>query len=136
MQDSDNYIHEVRVKGSREGLPILVMIHGYLAGGLQFCKMMKYLRPYFEVVTIDLLGMGASGRPQGLQFSGFEQSCEFFTSSIHKWTELAGIGQNGEKFYLLGHSLGGLISGHYALKYPNQIEKLFMMSAVGITEKP
>ena len=32
--DSQNYIHEIRVKGKSEGLPTLVLIHGYLSGGL------------------------------------------------------------------------------------------------------
>ena len=46
-----------------EGLPKLVMIHGYGGGGAVFYKMMKHLREYFEVYTIDLLGQGMSGRP-------------------------------------------------------------------------
>jgi len=61
--NDQHYIHEVRIKGEHEGLPKLVMIHGYMAGGGQFSKMIGYLRPYFEVLTIDLLGMGRSGRP-------------------------------------------------------------------------
>ena len=32
--DEDNYIHEIRVKGYSEDLPTLVMIHGYMAGGM------------------------------------------------------------------------------------------------------
>jgi len=61
-----NYVHEVRIRGVTEGLPKLVMLHGYMAGGVQFFKMMGYLRHYFEILTIDLLGMGRSGRPQGV----------------------------------------------------------------------
>jgi len=29
-----------------------------------------------------------------------------------------------------------MIAGHYTLQYPEQVEKLFMMSAVGVQEKP
>ena len=79
--------------------------------------MMQYLRPYFEVYSIDLLGMGASGRPQNINMTDFEAAVDFFTTSIHKYTEKAGLGQNGEKFYLLGHSLGGFVAGQYALKH-------------------
>ena len=62
LSGSNDFIHEIRVKGEREGLPILVMVHGYLSGGLQFCKMIPHLRKHFEIITIDLLGMGASSR--------------------------------------------------------------------------
>ena len=75
MKDSENYIHEVHVRGSKEGLPVLVMIHGYLAGGFQFGKMLRHLRDYFEIFMIDLPGMGCSGRPQGIHFTSFEQTC-------------------------------------------------------------
>ena len=85
---------------------------------MQFCKMMGYLRNYFEVYAIDLLGMGASGRPQDINFTSFENCLDFFTGAINKWTKINNLGQNNEKFYLLGHSLGGMIAGHYALKYP------------------
>ena len=32
--------------------------------------------------------------------------------------------------------MGGLISGHYALAHPEQIEKLILMSSVGIMDRP
>lgn len=133
---SQNYLHEIKIRGVREGLPTLVMIHGYMAGGGQFFKMVNHLRPYFEIVMIDLLGLGRSGRPTEVQFDSFETTLSFYLNSIHKWTQLRGLGQNGDKFYLLGHSLGGLISGHYAVRYPDQIERLTLMSSVGISERP
>ena len=42
----------------------MVMIHGFGGGGAVFFKMMYHLSNYFEVIAIDLLGQGASGRPQ------------------------------------------------------------------------
>ena len=83
-----HFLHEVRIKGAQEGLPKLVMIHGYMAGGGQFSKMIGYLRPYFEVLTIDLLGMGRSGRPLDVSFDSFDAAISFFLDSIHKWTEV------------------------------------------------
>ena len=44
-------------------MPILVLIHGYGAGGLIFYRILNDLSKYFHVYTVDLLGMGASGRP-------------------------------------------------------------------------
>jgi alpha-beta hydrolase superfamily lysophospholipase len=39
-------------------------------------------------------------------------------------------------FYLAGHSFGGYISGNYAIKYPQHIKKLLMLSPAGICIKP
>ena len=73
------------MKGLTENLPKIVMIHGYMSGSLQFCKMMGYLRPYYEVISIDLPGMGASGRPAGVTFRDFEDTISYFEERIKKW---------------------------------------------------
>ena len=85
-------MHEVRVRGTNEDLPTLVMVHGYMAGGMQFCKMMTYLRDYFHVITIDLLGMGSSGRPQDFQFNDFDDTVSYFIDAIYRWSQVSGVG--------------------------------------------
>ena len=37
-----------------------------------------------------------------------------------------------EDFYLLGHSFGGYVTGHYAIQYPKHVKKLFLVSPVGL----
>lgn len=133
---AENYIHEIRVRPLQPGLPKLVMIHGFGGGGAVFYKMIKHLRGHFEVITIDLLGQGMSGRPDYEIKHDFDSTIAYFTDSIHAWFEQSGLGQNGEKFTLLGHSMGGLYIGHYALKYPEHIERLVFMSSVGISSTP
>ena len=32
--ENENFIHETHVKGTKENLPKLLMIHGYLSGGV------------------------------------------------------------------------------------------------------
>jgi hypothetical protein len=41
---SENYIHQITIKPVREGLPKLVMLHGFGGGGAIFIKMLPYLR--------------------------------------------------------------------------------------------
>jgi pimeloyl-ACP methyl ester carboxylesterase len=41
-----------------------------------------------------------------------------------------------EDFILAGHSLGGYLSGKYALKYPKDVKGLILISPVGIPEQP
>ena len=127
------YLHEIHVKPKTEGLPKLVMIHGYGGGGAVFYKMMKHLREYFDVYTIDFLGQGMSGRPPYEHKEDFDQTVEYFIESIRAWMELTGFsGPDGHKYTLFGHSLGGMFTGYYALKYPENIEKIYFASSVGI----
>jgi len=108
------------------------MIHGFGGGGAIFVKMFPYLRHYFTIVCIDMLGMGSSGRPEYDSYT-FDSAVEFHLDSIRAWMDRKLVDQ---KYYLLGHSLGGCIACHYALKYPKNIEKLILMSPVGIMETP
>jgi pimeloyl-ACP methyl ester carboxylesterase len=45
-------------------LPIMVLLHGYGAGAGIFYRVLKDLGQYFHLFVVDLLGMGASGRPK------------------------------------------------------------------------
>ena len=112
------------------------MIHGFGGGGAVFYKMIKHLRDHFEVVTIDLLGQGMSGRPDYEIKHNFDATMAYFTESIHAWVLQSNLGKEGEKYVLLGHSMGGMFAGHYALKHPENIEKLVFMSSIGIGETP
>ena len=94
-KDSENYIHEIRIDGLSKGLPTMVMIHGYGAGGLQFFKNLRPLREYFNIIMIDLLGMGNSGRPQNVQLDNDDQIIDFFVNSINRWSKVANVGQDG-----------------------------------------
>lgn len=76
--------------------------------------------------------MGASGRPGYTAFD-VDLAEDFFVDSIKLWKEKVGI---RSKYYLAGHSLGGYLSTVYALRYPENIEKLLLLSPVGVPEKP
>lgn len=62
------------------------MIHGFGGGGAIFCRMIPYLRNYFEVILIDLLGMGASGRPV-YDCENVEAAIDFHLDSIRAWMD-------------------------------------------------
>ena len=89
-ENGQNFIHYVTVKGKREGLQKVVMIHGYGGGGGVFTKMTEHMQQYYEVITMDLLGMGASGRPDFTCIT-YEECVDFFMTSIKRWVELTGI---------------------------------------------
>ena len=59
----ENYIHCVEIIRSKD-LPVMVLLHGYGAGAGIFYRVLKDLGQYFHLFVVDLLGMGASGRPK------------------------------------------------------------------------
>lgn len=57
---------------------------------------------------------------------------DIYVESLEKWRQNNGI----DKFDLLGHSFGGYISMAYALKYPQHIKRLIMVSPGGVERSP
>ena len=141
---AQNYIHQIDFstsdasieddirEGSREQKPRLVLIHGYGATGLMFYKCCDLLRREFRLTTIDMLGMGGSGRPP-FHLKTCRDAVAFFVHSIEAWMRTQDDIRQ-EKPVLMGHSLGGLVSAHYALRYPERLKELMLCSPVGVPE--
>ena len=111
----------------------MIMIHGFGGGGPVFCKMIADLRKNFSITTVDLLGLGASGRPDYTAFDR-ESAVEFYLDSLKAWIDKAQL--DNEPYWMLGHSFGGFIAGQYVLKHPKNVNGLILMSSVGVTARP
>ena len=110
------------------------MIHGFGGGSACFIRMTPLLQDYYECWSIDLLGMGASGRPDVSGIKDQKQALGFFTDSLKAFVDKSKL--NLDPFILLGHSFGALIAAEYALLYPGQIEHLILMSPLGMPKVP
>lgn len=79
----------------------------------------------FNVIVPDLPGFGESleaGKSWDL-----DDYCNFVEEFVKKLRL--------EKIYLLGHSFGGSLAVKFALKFPDRIEKLFLVGAACIRRK-
>jgi cardiolipin-specific phospholipase len=56
----------------------------------------------------------------------------FFVDSLESWRSQVGL----EKMTLVGHSLGGYLSVAYALRYPERVSKLVLLSPAGVPRDP
>lgn len=146
-------------KSVKRKTPIL-LIHGYASSSVSFFNNAKKLATrYSDVYAIDLPGNGLS---RELKFDGnvdteqmfnewlahdstnqFElikkydnmlaqksihDSEDYYVNSMEQWRNLNKI----EKFHLVGHSFGGYISYKYAKKFPNVVNKLCLISPLGM----
>lgn len=60
--------------------------------------------------------MGGSSRPE-FKCKEAKETLDLFLESFESWR----IKLDLDKFFLIAHSFGGYLSGHYAVKYPERI---------------
>jgi len=93
-----------------------------------------FIKNDFIIICPDIIGMGLSSR-LNLEFTSNEQCIDFFVESIEAFRVSLEKNYNlNKKFVLCGHSLGGYFAANYALKYPQYIDSLFLMSPTGISD--
>ena len=96
--------------------PTLVLQHGFLGGSGYFAPQMAYLGRYFDVIAADLPGFAGSNNEK------IPRSIEDLSSSLINLLDDLQV----DKFSLLGHSMGGMVSLQTALDHPNRISKLIL----------
>ncbi len=102
-----------------EGCSLLIL-HGWGSNSGRWEKVGELLAEKgVKVIIPDLPGFGSSQKP--FEAWGLDDYCEF----IQEFTKLLNL----EKFYLLGHSFGGALAVKCSLKFPEKINKLFLVSA-------
>jgi pimeloyl-ACP methyl ester carboxylesterase len=80
----------------------------------------------FHVVAVDLPGFGASQAPLG-NYS-FDALGETLAEVLERHAP-------GRRVHVVGHSLGGAASLHFAHRHPGRVERLVLVDAAGILHK-
>ena len=133
IDSQGNFVRTIHI-GAGEGRPLLVLVHGYGGSGLLFYRIVKPLvEAGLHVILIDILGMGSSSRPEFDKEMTADQADLYFVDFLEKWRIAMG---DIRDFFLAGHSFGGYICGHYAIKHSDKIRKLLMLSPAGVVVKP
>jgi cardiolipin-specific phospholipase len=131
--------------------PPLVLLHGYCNGSLYFYRNFMGLshHRFSRIYALDCYGWGLSSRPY-FDMDQLQKATEstttshddvtkkqvasaetFFVESLESWRKY----NNLPKMILAGHSMGGYLSVAYAEKYPQHVERLILLSPVGVPEK-
>jgi len=104
-----------RINGA--GFPI-IFIHGYGAKKEMWKPQIRDLSQKFKVITFDLRGTGESDRPN------FPYTMEMLAKDIMGLMDFLRI----QKTHLVGRSFGGMIAQHFALLYPERLDKLILIA--------
>ena len=101
-------INKAHILDTKKGFP-LVLIHGFLGSNDLWKYQIKAFRKNFRVIAIELPGYGKNYKLKPLQ------SISAFTNYVLQILKQLKI----KEFYLIGHSMGGMIAQEIAIKNKN-----------------
>jgi len=108
-----------------KGFP-LVLVHGFLGSSIMWRPQIDFFKDYFRVITPDLPGYGKSNKVKS--HNSIQSMANLLLDCLEK--------KRINKFYLLGHSMGGMIVQEMAKKSGNKISKLVCYSTGPKGEMP
>ncbi|MEM8594163.1 MAG: alpha/beta hydrolase [Pseudomonadota bacterium] len=106
--------------------PVLLMLHGITGSKENWLDVAAELKGY-RVIAIDLIGHGKT-KPQSLDY---DYTVDAYVSFLHEVVDELAL----TKFTLVGNSMGGLVAGKFAHKYPQFIEKIIFIDNAGIDSR-
>ncbi|MBV6494509.1 MAG: 2-succinyl-6-hydroxy-2,4-cyclohexadiene-1-carboxylate synthase [Turneriella sp.] len=107
----------------RPQLPKLIILHGFSDSKDGVLPYAHQLSRRYHVIAPDIPGFGESEKPARVVYTP-DQFSSWLLRFIDK--------MHCDRFVLAGHSLGGAIAAELAIKIPNRIQKLIMISAAGL----
>ena len=118
-------MQDIYIEDEGSGFP-LVLVHGFLGSSEMWEPQINFFKNYFRVIAPDLPGFGKSKEVKS------HNSIQSIANLLLKCLEEKKI----DKFYLLGHSMGGMIVQEMAKKSGNKISKLICYSTGPRGEMP
>jgi abhydrolase domain-containing protein 6 len=105
---------------------LIVLVHGYTGSKENWLPIMGQLSKNNRVLAVDLPGWGESKPKTGQDYGPLAQAARLgaFLKSESQPTEL-----------LVGHSMGGMISGLLSAEHPELAQRLVLMSSAGVVFK-
>jgi pimeloyl-ACP methyl ester carboxylesterase len=110
-----------REVGSQANSP-LIFLHGSWQDSSQWLSVIQLLSSKYHCFAPDLLGFGESEAPN------IHYSIDLMVDCLAEYLKLLKL----EKVYFVGHSLGSWIAASFALKYPEKVADLVLISPEGI----
>ena len=122
--------HDIHISDAGQG-PAVVFIHGSGPGASAISNFRQNVDHFvdagFRVVLPDLIGYGASSKPEGIDYT-----LALFTDTLYAALREHRI----DRAILVGNSLGGGVAIQMALDHPEFIERLILMAPGCVEELP
>src|SRR5581483_3042218 len=115
IESSSGHIHYV---DSGAGVPLL-QVHGYTGNLNNWSTLNAELDSTWRTIALDLPGHGHSAVPLQPQ----DYDLDALAESVHQLVSALDIGP----FYLIGHSMGGMVAQHFALAHADLLRGLVLV---------
>ena len=118
-------MQDIYVGDEGKGIP-LVLIHGFLGSSTMWRPQIDFLKNYYRVITPDIPGFGKSNKAKS--YKSIQSIAQLLLECLEE--------KKINKFYLLGHSMGGMIAQEMTKINGSKILKLICYSTGPIGEMP
>ena len=118
FKTSDNLDLYYEITGNIQSPKTLVFLNGLSQSTVAWFLMLPYFKEKFKVILVDFIFQGQSSKTA--EWRSFDRHAE----DIKKLLDELKI----EKATLVGLSYGSLVSQHFAVHYPQKLDKLILMS--------
>ncbi|MFW6359256.1 MAG: alpha/beta fold hydrolase [Chroococcales cyanobacterium] len=115
------FYREVTPIGNSEKLPV-VLLHGLPSQSFSWCEIMPALAEKgFRAIAPDWIGLGFSGKPDKRDFA---YTPDAYIDALANFFQTLAL----NKFHLVVQGFLGSVGLQYALRYPEQIERLVILN--------
>jgi pimeloyl-ACP methyl ester carboxylesterase len=104
-------------RGKADAGITFLLIHGVAGASIQWLELAEHLEEEHRVIALDLPGHGSSTGRGGRSVESYLKAVRSFTEALHLTPTI-----------LCGYSMGGAIAMEYALKYPEDVFALGLIS--------
>lgn len=111
---------------SGEGEKVIVLVHGNMSSSIHWDTVMASLPQQYTAYAVDLRGFGASS------YNSKISTLKELSEDLKLFVDQLGL----RKFSMVGWSTGGGVVMHFAIDYPNLVDKLILVESVGIKGYP
>lgn len=119
------FIDTYGAKGNKSDDKSILLLHG-LGGSLErWSKIIPFFSNNYRLIIPDIVGFGYSDKPH------VEYSIEFFIKFIENFIQALNI----DNLYVIGSSFGGLLALEFAIRFPNKVNKLVLLSPAGMMNR-
>jgi pimeloyl-ACP methyl ester carboxylesterase len=99
--------------------PAVILLHGFPEDWYEYHRVMPLLAKHFEVVAVDLRGIGGSAAtPDGYEASNMAEDVHHLTEHLHL-----------EHVYVVGHDIGGMVACAFVRRYPETCRGVMLLDA-------
>lgn len=99
---------------------VILLVHGTPSWSFDFRYQIQHLSKFYRCIALDHIGFGLSDKPEK-----YDYSTQNHAKMLAQLIEYLGLKQ----IILVVHDFGGLIGFDYALKFPDNIQKIVVLNS-------